>query len=60
VKVRISFDFTDEQLRAVAAHYGRNRRATRQEVRSWLEGEVAATLDTMVSDMNDRGLEIGK
>lgn len=54
MKVRIDLELSDEQLRAIAAHYGHKRRATRQEVRSWADGELGATLETMVSDMDER------
>lgn len=50
MKVRMVFDFTDEQRRAIAAHYGQRGPATRADIRAWIDGQVQACLDDVLSD----------
>lgn len=49
MRVRITFELSDDDRRALGRLYG-ERRATRKRIVSWIEGSVRADLDTIISD----------
>jgi len=54
MKLRITFDFAETDLQALAAHYGVSR-IDRANVRLWVEATVEATLQVAVSDYEHEG-----
>jgi hypothetical protein len=45
MKVRITFDISDDMRRAYARRLGRPRLATRKDMRGFIQSEIAASLE---------------
>lgn len=53
MKVRVTFDLSDEERRAIAKHYGMPGKASRERCATWLHGNAMADLSATCYDLDD-------
>lgn len=47
------FEFTDDERKAIAKHFGERGKATRQTIRDWIDMQVQTTLRDVVDDATE-------
>lgn len=53
MKTRFLIELSDDERRALAAHYGKPGLATRDTVRGWVESLISATMDEIQSEYDE-------
>lgn len=50
MKIRKTFEFSNDERKALALHYGDKGMASRETIRRWIEAVVEATMQEIASD----------
>lgn len=58
--VVVRFEFGDDQLRAIRHYYGGKGRADREEVRTWIESQIRATVMDLQWEYDNRERLLGR